>query len=268
MVSKLIENRVKEFIGSLSGLNKAQSIASCKNEVKELSKLYKGTYLRTIYTEYRSGLSDITYLKSIFKIKESEQNKIQNDYSKKLSKQHKELIRIKNVEGLVSTALQLLESDNLISVVLGLCLLTGRRSTEILKTAKFTNHKKSNNMLMFSGQLKKRDSADTYGFYTLGNSAKSCKIALKKVRSMVDLKNVSNNDVSIKYEKQLLMKCTLLFGDYLGRCSAHDLRKAYATICQSTYKPNNQSVNYFLSQILGHNEDDISTANSYQKYFI
>ena len=48
----------------------------------------------------------------------------------------------------------------------------------------------------------------------------------------------------------------------------NDLRKAYAAIIAHLYKPENVTINAFLSKNLGHSETDLATANVYQKYFI
>lgn len=269
MVSKKVELRVSEFCSSIKGLNSSEIIKRCKAEYESLKEEYNDTYLRSVFTAYRNELKTIEpRVLKVFRLKAREQNKIEKAYSRTLSKQHKSLKKINNFELLVSKSIELLDSSNIIEVVLALCVLTGRRSTEILKTAKFTNHKKSNKMLQFKGQLKKRVDFDKYPFYTLGNSAKLCKVALLRVRASEKLKNVSNDNVARMYEPKLRAKCTRLFGDHLGSCSAHDLRKAYACICVELFKPSNQTINSFLSEILGHSVDDITTANSYQKYYI
>lgn len=269
MVSKKIELRVDEFLISIKGFSSAEIMKACKLEYESLRNEYNDVYLRSVFTVYRSKLKELEPRSlRVFRLKSSEQNKIEKAYSKTLSKQHKSLKKIKNYESLILKSIELLNSDNIIEVVLALCVLTGRRSTEILKTAKFTNYKSSTKMLQFKGQLKKRVDFDKYPFYTLGNSAKVCKIALKRVRASENLKNVSNDNVARMYEPKLRAKCTMLFGVHLGSCSAHDLRKAYACICTKLFKPENQTVNSFLSEILGHSVDDITTANSYQKYYV
>ena len=269
MISKILENRAFDFFKLIKEKSKSEKISECKKEIKHLKELYKPKYTRTIFTYYRGLINDKeSYLKDLFLISNKEQNKIQNDYKTKLGKQHGNLIKIKNLEGLINKGLECLESDNINLVVLGLCLLTGRRTTEILKTASFKNYEKNKKMLLFKGQLKSKDVGLEYPILILGGNAQIFKISLKKVRNSLDLSNVPNEDVIRKYKGVLQELSTRTFGEFLGSCSPHDLRKAYGTICTFFYKPNNQSNNYFLASILGHSADDITTANSYQKYFI
>ncbi len=183
-------------------------------------------------------------------------------------KAQKTLVKIKNYEDMIQRAIKLLDSSKYVDIAAALCLLTGRRPTEILKTAKFTNSKNSKKVMHFKGQLKTKRIDLKYEIYVLGNSKEKCKKALKVLRSMLDTTKLSNSDTGKRYNQVINDKVNAHFSSYLGRCSSYDLRKAYATICTKEYKPTSQAINSFLSQILGHESDDINTANSYQKYYI
>ena len=114
--------------------------------------------------------------------------------------------------------------------------------------------------------MKKKVDLERYPIYTLENSASECKAALKKLRDILDTKELINKKVERKYHTTVNQKCTILFCKYIGRCSAHDLRGVYATICTELYKPKTIDQNVFLSGILGHNWNDTDTAQSYKKF--
>ncbi len=269
MASKTIKLRAENFINSLDGLSQSEKGKRCKEEVLSLKKEYSINYVRTSLTTYREvATMNRETLNHYLTVGYKAANKIKKAYNRKLSKQHKELKKIVGYEGAMLKAKELLSSEKYSDIVCALCFLTGRRMSEILKTAKFTSYKRYSYMLTFKGQLKKRDIDFKYPIYVLGNLSNECKQALKRVRELVDTKNMTLEQVSRKYESVINQRCTVLFGSSLGRCSAHDLRKAYSTICTALYKKPNQSINSFLSSILGHNQDDLNTANSYQKYYL
>jgi hypothetical protein len=269
MISKKLENRALAFFESIEKLPRKEKIKECRQERNNIISEYSETYARSIFTNYRLLIAkDLNYLIPLFKVSKGTQTKIERDYKKKVAKGHKSLIKIAKYKELIGKAKELLGSSKVTDVTLALMVLTGRRPTEILKTAKFTNRGKSLNMLNFSGQLKKKGKGGRFKIYILGKNAKECKGALARLRVMSDTKKMSNNDVSRRYKPQLFMRCTFLFRNYLGACTPHDLRKSYIAIASEIHKPKNQSLNSFASELLGHNEDDINTANSYQKYYI
>jgi integrase len=267
-MNKIIETRIKNLNVTIEYMNESDAVRAIKKEIKELSKIYKSTTVRAYMTIYRKHIkSTNSNIINALKVKNSEQNKIQKQYDKKIAKAQKKLIEIKNIDKMIATALNLIDSENIFEITAGLCLLTGRRMTELLKTAKFKNSKNSVKVMFFEGQLK-TDDKRTYEIFALGNSKKECKKALKKLRILVNTKKMSNLEVSRKYETSVNSKVNAYFQSYIGRCSAHDLRKVYATYCSENFKPKSQTTNSFLSQILGHGADDIKTANSYQKYYL
>jgi integrase len=267
-MNKIIEQRIKNLNDRIEYLSVSDAVRECKKEVRELSKIYKPTSIRAYLTMYRRFLkTDNSKIINSLKVKSSVQNKIQRDYDKKLSKTQKKLSKVKNIDKMLNLAVELLDSESVSEIVSGLCLLTGRRMTEILKTAKFKNSRNSKKVMLFEGQLKTEEQR-TYEIYVLRDSKKECKKALKRLRLLVNTKKMSNYEVSRKYETSVNAKVNAYFQSYIGKCSAHDLRKVYATYCSEHFKEKSQTVNSFLSQILGHGSDDIKTANSYQKYYL
>jgi integrase len=273
MTSKLIKARAKNFIKGLKGLSMQQIQTRCKVELDFLRGEYKLNYFQTILTEYRkqaklqgfAGKKDISLLLIVTKAEKKERAK---SIKKGLKLRHKDQRYISDYKGLISLAIENLESGNIPKIACSLCLLTGRRAGEIMKTAKFFKVGKQKDKLYFAGQLKKRNSAEKYKIYALGDSAGACKRALAVLRESAPTAKLDLEKVERRYNPQLNRVATMLFGEYLGRCTPHDLRKAYGAISAHLYKQPNESPNAFLAPLLGHNSDDIQTANSYLKYYL
>jgi hypothetical protein len=268
-MSKVIDSKIQKFREEIKELTTSEARRVIKKEIKSLLKEYKPTSVRRYLTLYRKALEgDKDILIKYLKLDGKSQRAIERKQNKAVVKMNKKLLKIRNYEQLISDAIELLESDKISEITCALCLLTGRRMTEILKTAKLTNSRNSQKVATFKGQLKTKDANLKYEIYVLGNSRDKCKRALKRLRQLADTRSLSPEQVNSKYKSTVNYKVTPLFGKYIGSASAHDLRKVYATISTHLYKSDSQSVNSFLSQLLGHNQEDITTANSYQKYYI
>jgi hypothetical protein len=137
-----------------------------------------------------------------------------------------------------------------------------------MKTAKLTLIGRSKHEVYFKGQLKKGGDYPKYKIYCLGNSAQLCKNALKVLREKVNATKLTEKQTKDKYSGSVSSWAFRRFNAFIGDCTAHDLRKAYAAICIEEFKPKNQKPNGFLPQILGHGKDDTKTCNSYQKYYV
>lgn len=269
MVSNTIQDRINTLISKLENISTNERIELCKNESKYLLSAYSLNYASTCLTEYKKQIGAIYEGLNIYlSIGKSLIVKRQNSIKKSRNKKNRSVSKIANYELMIEAARQLLESSKYSDIALGLCFLTGRRLTEVLKTARFTDYKRRSYMVNFDGQLKKKENATRYPIYTLGNYAKECKAALKKLRSMLDTRNMSNKEVERKYHKTVNQRCNLKFNIYIGRCTAHNLRAAYAAVCSEVYRPVTIEQNLFLSGILGHNWNDTDTASSYKKYRI
>lgn len=279
-MSKNIDFRVKKFINDITNKTDKSASKVARLELKFLRENYKLTTIQTILTKYRNALKEIAtdkkpYLltRKTLTILKSEQIAIKSKYERKLTTQSRNRKPVKNAEYMVKIALQLLNSEKYSDIVIALCLLTGRRMTEILKTAKFTNSKNSQKCLFFRGQLKTTNKNLKYEIYTLGNSRDLCKAALKRLRVMLDVSNMSNNEVARKYETTINAACRKYFSSFIGKkdidfCSCHDLRNIYALLCSREFRPIEQTESSFIAQVLGHDIDGLKTAQSYQKFYL
>ncbi len=168
--------------------------------------------------------------------------------------------------------MELIKSECFSQVTLGLILLTGRRPSEILKTAKFEVIDDQN--VMFSGQLKTRDcpTAKTAPFPipVLADVRLICE-ALKRLREMPEVKPLAELEVKACNRKAtaLSQACDRHFGKLIKDCTPHELRAAYAQICliyrrQDRHKRTDYEV--YFAEILGHATDDLDTSKKYKKF--
>ena len=233
----------------------------------------KLTIYRKAVLKLETKSKDFSSTINALKILKSEIKTIKSRYERKLLKQSKKRTQVRNVEKMIQIALKLLDSSKYSDIVSALCLLTGRRMTEILKTAKFTNSRNSQKVMNFKGQLKTKDTKLKYQIYAIENSRDLCKAALKKLREMVDTTALSNDETARKYEATINANCRKLFSSFIGKrdidfCTCHDLRNIYALYCCEHYKSEEQTDSSFIAEILGHDTDALKTAQSYQKFYL
>lgn len=270
MVSNKIKQQAEEWVKATKGLPKKKQITAAVLLRNDLLARYSKTYTRACLTEFRkaSKLAGLN-LSNHLRISKLEQGKLNRSYASKLSKAHNDLKRINDPLGMIRKAVAGLYSDNVNVVAICLILVTGRRPIEIIKTARFSRVRGKNDQLKFEGQAKTKGRAvGSYTIPVLGKAAADCITALKKVRKEMDCAGLDNDAAKQKYNGRIAYMPTKTFKSHLGRCTPHDLRKAYAAICTAHYKPQNMSTNAYISSILGHGIEDISTANSYVKYYL
>jgi hypothetical protein len=139
-----------------------------------------------------------------------------------------------NPETIVNQAALLLDSRTWSEVAAGLAVVTGRRVSEILKTAQFSN--KSTYSVMFTGAVKRRDESMTLSFEipTLV-TANTVINAISKLRSWLDTSNMTNRQINERYEQAVAQKCDRYFRDLVPLRSGKDnlythlFRAVYAT---------------------------------------
>lgn len=159
-------------------------------------------------------------------------------------------------------------------VAVALAITTGRRSAEILATAKFKKtDENSEQSIMFSGQAKAKGANRDdrmKAFSEIPVLAHPDLILnglayLENKRKDIDY---NPDAVNKKYSRELQreMDNWKKIGEMDG-LMFKSLRAIYAEICrQNFYAGNEQSVNIYFSKILGHRDGDIDTANTYKTY--
>lgn len=175
--------------------------------------------------------------------------------------------RIVSRSAAVETAKGLLKSNSYIALALGLSLLTGRRITEVLKTAKLTPI--TTETMQFAGQLKTKGaekSRDNYPIPVLADSAEIAD-ALARLRRAKDFSQHSEASINSLTSKETGIQCRRYFGAIIPDVKPKDLRALYAQICWDTVGQSSPKLQLgYFAEILGHSEQDNVTAVSYMVF--
>lgn len=265
-------NRVDEFITTIKNVNDESVIQSlCLSELDYLRSELALTSLRRAVTRYRNGikkLSETHLALRYFKLTKHEQSTVKAANRSQVYADHTNLRPI-DPDELIIKSCKLLESESYLNIALGLMLLTGRRATEILKTAKMTPV--SDESVLFAGQLKTKGSenaqTDPYEIPVLTDSQVVVD-ALPQLRQLRDFSSLSNDEIHSKVNKSLNESVKRHFGALIPSVKVKDLRSAYATISHYFYCPEHISQTAYFAAILGHSKEDLVTAQSYQDFYI
>ena len=185
--------------------------------------------------------------------------------------QRRNLETIGDVDTYQGKITQLLESKEWRELAAGLIAATGRRPSEILKTAQFEQIGKYE--VAFSGQLKtKGEEREAYSTYTLVESANVID-GLARLRRMSEIKAVrkqtlaqmdsgKNSTLNSIIRESFASLINPPYGE--KQLSAKNLRASYAAIAIYLFCPWKQSTNQFITERLGHTSD--ATATNYEDY--
>lgn len=175
---------------------------------------------------------------------------------------------IVDVDRFVEIGESLLTGRSYLARILGLCALSGRRTVEIGTTAVFEWVGPNN--VRFTGQAKARDRDDVrpYVIPTLCDAGKLID-ALATVRQdrpdLVDDPALFHN----RCAKDLHTRAKV-FGEVFndGTAKPKDLRPAWAEIVWLLFDERQTGKALFLSRVLGHGDQDLLTAQSYDDFVI
>lgn len=189
----------------------------------------------------------------------------------KKQEQRRNLVSITNIDLYQSVIEQLLESREWRELAVGLIAATGRRATEILKTAEFNQIGQFE--VKFSGQLKaKGEERKPYPTFTLLESNKVCD-ALFRLRRMPEIKELKKKTLAeidsgrnTTINRLVVEKFSPIIQPPTGelQLSTKNLRASYAAIAIYLFCPWQQEPSQFITEKLGHTSD--ATASNYQDY--
>jgi integrase len=264
--------RTLAFVGRLKRFKREDSIEKyCKAELTYLTNELSPLSKRSAITNYRNAIRawnpDHVALKYL-KLSADESAQYRADYKTKVWEEQKNLKPL-DAEAMISRAEELLKSQSYITVALGLMLLSGRRSTEILKTAEFEYA--TENSVIFSGQLKTKGSenAQTAPYeIPLLTSSDRFLAGFQRLRSLRDFSDMTNDQINNTCAKGLSIQVKKQFGHLIKGVATKDLRAAYATIAESLYNTPSCSSDVFFATVLGHSTDDLNTAQSYKDFYL
>jgi len=169
--------------------------------------------------------------------------------------EHQEFIE--NPAAIVAKAERLLSSDRWYDLVAGLALATGRRLTEVLKTARFFPCTLYS--VTFDGQIKKREDVNLlpYEIPTLVR-AEVVIAAWKRLRGLVDCTQLDNEQVAGKYHRDASEAANRHFAGLIPQQSAKEnlttkaFRAVYAHIAVLWFCPLRIDDRVYANAILGH----------------
>lgn len=270
-------SRPDVFIRNVLAAKPNQVTRLCNSEMKYLRTNYEISSLRRAITNYRneikkSELSD-EVKKVVYKkintsfdeketLKKAESAQVTNDMLK--------LQPIYDVDKYIDVACMLLDETSYLAQAVGLCALTGRRAAEIGATGKFELIEGETTKVLFSGQLKTKDRVDIapYVIPVLGDAEKIIStlnaIRAKKPDFIND--QIKFHDAASKE----LNKRVKRFFPFVSNAplSIKDLRSIYGEL--NYFFADNRTIakSKYISSILGHTEDDITTGQSYLDFYI
>lgn len=265
-------NRIEEFTSLLSTLKTELEIKqACIDEIGYLDSALTTASKKRALTRYRNAIKThnpnhlaLSYLR----LSINESNDLKQASKAQVYLDHTNLRQI-DAQTLIGKALELIQTDSYLNIALGLMLLSGRRATEILKTASF--QKIAQSYVRFSGQLKTKGStnAQTEPY----NIPVLCDVdvfmqGFFKLRELRDFSELTHDQVHSRANKALNESCKRHFKGLIENPKPKDLRSAYATIAYARYAPKNWSSDAYYAQILGHSEQDLNTALSYQDFYL
>lgn len=191
--------------------------------------------------------------------------------NQKKQEQRSNLEPINCVDEYQNTIDKLLASTDHRELTAGLIAASGRRPSEILKTAQFEQVGKFE--VNFSGQLKaKNEIRDSYSTYTLIESQKVID-GLARLRRMPEIKSLKREtlaEIDSGRNNKINSKVREFFSPLINppsgenQLSAKNLRASYAAIAIYLFCPWKKSTNQFITERLGHVSD--ATATNYEDY--
>jgi len=161
------------------------------------------------------------------------------------------------VNAIVTKGTQILSSREWADIAAGLAVLTGRRSTEVMKTATFTP--KTDYSVTFSGALKRKGEQTPVVFEipTLCRAEYILK-AIQRLREVVPTNHLTETQVNNRYSRSVAQSCNHHFADLVeppvgkDNLYTHLFRKIYATIATYFYCPLDVDDAEYRAEIQGH----------------
>ena len=162
-----------------------------------------------------------------------------------------------NPNAIAQTALGLIKSNLWSEIAAGSAVVTGRRVSEILKTAQFDLV--SPYSVMFTGAAKRRNESIPL-IFEIPTLVKANLVidAISRLRNQLDTSGLNNRQINDKYEQTVAQVCDRSFRDLVptrdgkNNLYTHLFRAVYATIATHWFCPPTVSDLEFRAYIQGH----------------
>jgi hypothetical protein len=209
-------------------------------------------------TVLKAKFGDNHFTLDCIKFSTAEYISLNNEMQGVVALRNENIQYLSNPQAIVDKAIQLLDSPEWADIAAALSVLTGRRSSELLATAKFTA--KSPYSVTFTGSLKRRGELQELSFEipTLATSKQVCS-ALDKLRQQLpEATRLTPEAVNRKYGPAVARACDQHFTDLVPQRQGKDnlythlFRSVYATIATFWYCPEAVNPDEFKAAIQGH----------------
>lgn len=263
----------------LQALDRVES--ECNTEIAYLLRHLAPNTVASVITQYRrvldeKGMGDHPYT-LYFRLPDALATERKTAYRASVMSANKALKPLRDIPGYLKTARRLItRPSGYMQLAIGLVAATGRRPGEILVSAKFDYV--ADDRVIFHGQLKTKDSELSRDDYEIPVLLPASEIitGLAKLREMRDFSTVMpkpgktlGQAVNAKTAKQQGEVAHDFFSPFTGgKIRTYDLRAIYYTICKRQFKPGNMTDQAYGATILGHSENDSTTAASYEDFYI
>jgi integrase len=266
---------VKQFTLKVGKLKSVRSVKNaCNLLVESLRSEYKDSSTLVKLTAYRKALKHNKHALEGLKLPSDVMNELKSSAKTRLRNKLSEKRVIEQPQKIIEKAVSLLGSNSYIDKALGLLVLTGRRSIEVMKIGKLLSVR--TDRAVFTGQAKTKGSATdkAYTIFTLYDS-----IQLSSVMNDLQIEKdfigkhgetVEGNKLSKQvFSADLYKRCKTHFSEFIEDVKPHDLRGFYAQYCYLIHaNRDKQHEQDFVSDLLGHAKDDDTTGRSYVKFTI
>ncbi len=256
----------------LPELEKIQDSPAGREQATSLGAALRADWVRDGKTTLRQQQSLMAHTRNVLKAKfgdhhfildcikfsTAEYIQLNNEMQGVVALRNENIQYLNDPQPLVDKAIQLLDSPEWADIAAALSVLTGRRSSELLATAKFTA--KSPYSVTFTGSLKRRGELQELSFEipTLANSKQVCS-ALDKLRQQLpDAGGMTPEAVNRKYGPAVARACDKHFINLVplregkDNLYTHLFRSVYATIATFWYCPPSVNSDEFKAAIQGH----------------
>lgn len=296
-LSQTMQRHVALFLAKLSGATSAATVKHlCQEEKGKFEAQYSNDNTRAAHmTKYRKAIAsmtaDRTFPESVLYEQETQDGPVlqhialkwmnyssefhqarQAPTKEKTSAQRRARVAFEP-QPVIDAAVTALSSDSTWEVAAAIILLTGRRPTEILKTAEF--EQVGPYQLAFSGQLKRRGQAETaYSIYCLCRSHLliDAFTRFRRTASIRELQEAENTTVDSRLNATVNRAVREVFPDSILRSplgedylSAKNLRAAYTNIAYHLFGNVEASIGSFAQDFLGH--QGVASAANYEDYY-
>jgi len=257
----------------------------CRAELRAIDRDYRTDASRKVrITAYRNALRDARltkYFLTALRLPKARAQQLRTSYDLQVATKSEHQVPIYQYERLVEKALMCLDSPHYSTVLMGLCLLSGRRPVELCVTADFCEDETlPPGHVWFTGQAKTRSEEEAHDAFAI---PLLCDVPtfIDAWTRFITMKDFSVYDGAV-HGRSAAEKFKALgktFGEAYTRhfaslmppdTSVRNLRDAYGLIAYHTCRPAHPqiAINLYLRQVLGHSDTIGQTAQSYQKFFL